>query len=263
MPERDRLPPYHSDAVASIVHPTHMTLIIAPSAIVGQWRNEIQRHAPSLRVCMYTGIKQLNVQITAKNISNNYDIMLTTYDVLRNEVAIARKPHERSMRRPPEQRRKYRRPLLVQLDFLRVIMDEAQMIGESVSAVSETASLIPRKFSFAVTSTPLKGQMSDVQGLLAFLRVEPFVDCGRTTLGNLMIDTKLFSSRESERDEANKKALPDFVLTLFFAPVVWVELGARTLKEHIEHELVIPEQKRLVVPVEFGPVERCAVKEQT
>lgn len=37
---------------------------------------------------------------------------------------------------------------------------------------------------------------------------------------------------------------------------VWRELGARTLKGQIQHELVIPEQQRFVVPVEFGPVEK-------
>lgn len=143
------------------------------------------------------GINQLHTNLTPDNVAEQYDIVLTTYDVLRREINIARKPHERALRRPRTDRPKYRRPLLIQLDFLRVIMDEAQMIGESASAVAETASLIPRKYSFAVTSTPLKGQVTDVQGLLAFLRVEPFVGSGnRATLQKLLKDCDMFTSCE-------------------------------------------------------------------
>lgn len=199
IPEREALPSYHSDALDSMVHPSHVTLIIAPSPILGQWRDEIARHAPSLRVCVYTGVKQFNAtSFDARTFSREHDVVLTTYDVLRREVAIARRPHARAMRRPADQRRTYRRPLLVQLEFLRVVMDEAQMIGETVSAVSETASLIPRRYSWAVTSTPLKGQVGDVQGLLAFLRVEPLVGGGapRSMLTNLLSDTKLFAKSE-------------------------------------------------------------------
>ena len=33
-------------------------------------------------------------------------------------------------------------------------------------------------------------------------------------------------------------------------------IGARTLKAQVDHELVIPEQDRFVVPVDFGAVEK-------
>lgn len=54
MPERNDSPSYHSSTVESTVVPTHMTLVIAPAAIIGQWDDEIERHTPSLRVLRYT-----------------------------------------------------------------------------------------------------------------------------------------------------------------------------------------------------------------
>lgn len=99
-----------------------------------------------------------------------------------------------------------------------------------VSLTSETVSLIPRKFSFAVTGTPLNTRIEDLQGLLRFLKVEP-VGSSRAHLFKLLAE------------------VPTFVR-------VCEQLGARTLKAHVEHELVIPDQRRFVVPVEFGAVEK-------
>lgn len=87
----------------------------------------------------------------------------------------------------------------MQIDFLRIIMDEAQMVGDSVSATSETASLISRKFSWAVTSTPLKSRLEDLQGLLAFLRVEPFSE-NRAALARLLEEKESFRRCELEAE---------------------------------------------------------------
>ncbi|KAM0786243.1 hypothetical protein ACM66B_007043 [Microbotryomycetes sp. NB124-2] len=229
-PQRSQMPTYYNPATDTEPQPTGMSLIIAPPTLTGQWQAEIARHAPSLRVLRYEGIKKLPAKTTIRDVASKYDIILTTYDVLRREVVLARKPHERALRSAPDSRPKYRRSLLVEIDFLRVIMDEAQMIGEGVNAMSETASLIPRKFSFAVTSTPLRSRIEDLQGILGFLRLNPFTHT-RHALGRLLRDPAAFRR-------------------------VCRELGARTMKAQVEHELVLPDQDRYVVPVEFSAVEK-------
>ncbi|KAI5481086.1 SNF4 family helicase/atpase [Pseudohyphozyma bogoriensis] len=228
-PERNLLPAYYSPLVDSEVQPAGLTLIIAPSAIVEQWATEIKKHAPGLRVLRYEAIKNIKEAWKPNFIAKQYDIILTTFDVLRREVVLARKPHQRALRSGPEGRHRYRRSLLVQFEFLRVIMDEAQMVGDTVSATSETASLIPRKYSFAVTGTPLKANINDLQGLLRFLKVEP-VGSYKASLQRLL------------------EEVPTFVR-------VCEQLAARTVKSQVQHELVIPNQHRYIVPVEFGPVE--------
>ncbi|KAK4700839.1 E3 ubiquitin-protein ligase SHPRH, partial [Phenoliferia sp. Uapishka_3] len=234
-PERNLLPVYYNADVDSSVKPTDLTLIIAPSAIVAQWASEIKKHAPGLRVLRYEARALVNTKAikdtwTPSYIAQNYNVVLTTFDVLRREVVLARKPHERALRSGREGRHRYRRSLLVQIDFLRVIMDEAQMVGDTVSLTSETASLIPRRYSFAVTGTPLKARVEDLQGLLRFLKVEP-VGSNRAYLMRLL------------------EEIPTFVR-------VCEQLGARTIKAQVEHELFIPAQHRFVVPVDFTAVEK-------
>ncbi|GAA5889557.1 hypothetical protein JCM5296_005984 [Sporobolomyces johnsonii] len=227
-PERRKLPSYFNPQTDAQVQPTGLTLIIAPAAIIGQWGTELTKLAPGLRVLRYDGIKSIKDSETAAYLAKSYDVVLTTYDVLRREVAIARKPHERSLRNKREIR--YRRSMLVEVDFFRVIMDEAQMVGDSIGPTSETASLIPRRFSWAVTSTPLRDKLDDLKPLLTFLRVEPIAS-RRVGLQRLLEEVGSFKR-------------------------LWNEIGARTLKSHVQHELFLPRQTRYLVPIDFTAVEK-------
>ncbi|GAA5826106.1 hypothetical protein JCM3770_003829 [Rhodotorula araucariae] len=226
--DRRKLPAYFNPVTDSEVQPSGLTLIIAPTAIVGQWQSEIARLAPGLRVLRYEGVKGIKVSHTAAYLAKRFDVVLTTFDVLRKEVAFARKPAQRGLRNKREIR--YRRSMLVELDFLRVLMDEAQMVGDAVGPTSETASLISRRFSWAVTSTPLRDRITDLRPLLTFLRVEPIAS-GRASLQRLLEETPSFQR-------------------------LWGEVGERTLKAQVQDELFLPKQMRFLVPIEFTAVER-------
>lgn len=140
---------------------------------------------------------------------------------------IATKPHSRSMRQP---NRGYERSFFIRYNFLRVVMDEVQLLGERTSKASLTCALIARKFSLAVSGTPLLHKIEDVQPLLRFLRMEP-LGTSRAALSRMLKDKELF-----ER-------------------VVGV-LGERTTKIAVQHEISLPTQSRYLVPVEFEAVER-------
>ncbi|SCZ87292.1 BZ3500_MvSof-1268-A1-R1_Chr2-2g04758 [Microbotryum saponariae] len=229
--ERNLLPHYHDPATETDVYPSSLSLIICPPVLTGQWVKELERHAPSLRVLRYEGINKVPVNKTVKDVIRSHDIILTTYDVLRREINVARKPHQRSLRSGPQGRPKYRRSLLVQIEFLRIILDEAQMLGDTALTASETAGLLPRLFSFAVTSTPLRARLDDLQGLLTFLKIDPFGPGS----------SKGYLARLLEEKETFK--------------TLWNEIGTRTMKAQVEKELVIPPQERFVVPCDFSAVE--------
>ncbi|SCV70192.1 BQ2448_1586 [Microbotryum intermedium] len=228
---RNVLPPFYNASTKTDVYPSSLTLIICPPVLTGQWVKELERHAPSLRVLRYDGINKVPVKQTVQDVIKSHEILLTTYDVLRREINVARKPHQRSLRSGPQGRPKYRRSLLVQIEFLRIILDEAQMLGDTATSASETAALLPRLFSFAVTSTPLKARLEDLQGLLTFLKIDPFgPGPSKGSLARLLEEQETFKT-------------------------LWNEVGARTLKAEIETELVIPPQERFVVPCDFSAVE--------
>ena len=133
------------------------TLIVSPSAIVYQWAQEIETHAPALRCYMYDGVDKLTPQqkrrmemndeyidpseymVTADELAS-YDIVLTTYDVLQREVSFAREDNGRARREP----RRYDRKTtpLVLVEFWRVCMDEAQMVESVTSTLAGKAHLV-------------------------------------------------------------------------------------------------------------------------
>lgn len=234
-PHRTSLPAYFDPDLIADIQPSDITLVIAPKAIVAQWQGEIQKHAPSLRVLMYEKVGKLKDNQTAKFIAKNYDIVLTTYDALSTEIHFARKPHERALRvrGAVNGRPRYRRSLLVELEYTRVILDEVQMVGQGATVSSELAALVNARNRFAVSSTPLKGgKIADVGGLLRFLRVDLGPD-RRTGLDRLLEERTVFDRLVST-------------------------MGVRTTKAEVAaDELVIPPQSRWCVPIEFGTVERA------
>jgi len=113
-----------------------------------QWIDELTRHAPSLKVLLYPGWKSLPTKQEKKqknkavvitdtndtNVSlfdnwpayiNDFDVCVTTYDTLRQDLTVARAAPSRPRRQTAEYMR-YKRPIspLVICEWYRVIMDE-------------------------------------------------------------------------------------------------------------------------------------------
>lgn len=125
-------------------------------------------------------------------------------------------------------------------------------VGDAYGPTSETASLISRRFSWAVTSTPLRDKIADIKPLLTFLRVEP-VASGTASIQRLLEETTSFKRRESATP---RSAVLENTLTFSRVRAVWNEIGERTLKSQVQHELFLPQQIRYMVPIEFTSVER-------
>ncbi|KAF2757096.1 hypothetical protein EJ05DRAFT_55747 [Pseudovirgaria hyperparasitica] len=208
------------------------TLIVTPSSLIQQWKSEINRHAPSLRVHEFKGTTTASHAPKARYAAAStetllkFDIVLTTYAVLRREVHFARPPPDRSTRHGTAKEARRRSPL-VEIHWWRVCLDEAQMVENGVSKAAEVARLIPRVNAWAVSGTPLRKNVQDLRGLLAFLRYEPY--CRHE---------KLFSGMERR------------VFRELFG-----RIALRHTKAGVRHELSLPPQKRVVITVPFTPVE--------
>lgn len=213
---------------ATEVVTANTTLIITPPSILEQWKNELARHAPSLNVLHYTGIKQSDEDgETIRNELLKQDVVITTYSVLASEIHYAQGPPKRSLR----QEKKYivRRSPLVMMRWWRVCLDEAQMIESGVSNAATVARLIPRVHGLAVSGTPLKKDIKDLHGLLIFLRYYPYSDprvWQRMVTGN-----------------------PDHLSQLVSQIVM------RHSKDAVREELGIPPQHRIVITVPFTAIE--------
>lgn len=141
---------------------TSATLIVAPSTLLDQWMSELRRHAPSLNVHYYPGLRRAAKLQTEKENSAEYlatqDIIVTTFDVLRADVWSAYDEPKRAMRNQKQYER-VKSPL-VQLSWWRVCIDEAQMVENWTTKAAQLARLIPRVNSWGITGTPVKDNIS-------------------------------------------------------------------------------------------------------
>jgi len=150
---------------------TSATLIIAPTTLLDQWLSELKRHAPSLRVLFYPGIRKLARLKDGNEISAKYlaeqDVVVTTYEVLRTEIWAAVDEPDRSMRNEKQYER-IKSPL-VQLSWWRVCIDEAQMVENWTNNAAKLARRIPRINAWGVTGTPVKDDIQKGKNSVSFI----------------------------------------------------------------------------------------------
>lgn len=131
---------------------------------------------------------------------NKFDVCITTYNILRLDLTVARAPLKRPRRQDVIYSNVERpRSPLVMCEWYRVIMDEVQMMGagklEYVPLVEylyhdsrqarEMVSLIPRLSSFAVSGTPAKSQVADLIRVLKYVSVMSLIVCISVNLGQV------------------------------------------------------------------------------
>ncbi|KAI0540999.1 SNF2 family N-terminal domain-containing protein [Xylaria digitata] len=224
-----------------VIHPTGATLVVTPDTLQNQWVAEFKKHAPSLSVMKYPGMKvwskdkafnteqQGTGRWANRFISKltNCDVVITTYNVLQTELHYAEVPPERSMRH--ERRHERHTSPLVEIGWWRICLDEAQQIDSGVSSTAKVACLIPRVNAWAVTGTPIKDDPNDLWGLLLFLRYEPFASCQfiwkallnshKSLFGSLFSRIALRHSKRAVRDELNLPSQRRYVMTMPFTAI--------------------------------------------
>lgn len=158
-----------------------------------------------------------------------YDVVITTYQTLGEDLAVANPAPLRSRRSTAKYNLEERpRSPLVMCEWWRVIMDEVQLHGDQ-SAASNMVSLIPRKLSLAMSGTPARSDIKDLMGSLRFLRVP----IGDSTMWHRLMQPANASSFHG----------------LFQA------ISVRTTKAEVAGEFNLPRQKRFVFPIQLSDIE--------
>ena len=142
------------------------TLIITPLSLLGQWANECRVRAPSLRVYIYHGDDDTLRPVSHRHIAYEYDVVLTTYDVLREDLSQKRTRMGKATLQP---RRK-----LHSIRWWRVVLDESQRLANPTAAIVDTCTKLHREHSWLMSGTPAGRVVEDLQGQCVFLRIEPW-----------------------------------------------------------------------------------------
>ena len=121
---------------------TPTSLIVMPTSLIHNWQEEIRKFTPQLSFYKFTGMNRTREpeELYA------YDIILTTYGIVRNDYG-----------------------LLKQIHFHYLILDESQYIKNPSSKIYNAVNELNSKHKFVLTGTPIENSLSDLWAQLNFL----------------------------------------------------------------------------------------------
>jgi SNF2 family DNA or RNA helicase len=125
------------------------SIIVMPASLVHNWYNELQKFAPGLKVLKYIGIGRQ----TDTCDFNQYNVVLTTYGVVRNEYAE-----------------------LSGYEFLYIILDESQSIKNPESKIFQAVTELKSKHRMVLTGTPIENSLTDLWSQMEFINPGLFGD---------------------------------------------------------------------------------------
>ena len=117
------------------------TLVVCPMSVVGNWQREAERFAPTLSVHIHHGDDRLGAAKLAE-----HDLVITTYGVVARDLAT-----------------------LSEVDWDRVVLDEAQYVKNSSSVQARAVRALPARHRVALTGTPVENRLAELWSVLDFL----------------------------------------------------------------------------------------------
>ncbi|HSS08517.1 MAG TPA: DEAD/DEAH box helicase [Acidimicrobiales bacterium] len=117
-------------------------LVITPPAVLGNWAAEAARFTPDLRVVTHHGPTRARPEELAA-VAAEADVVLTTYGTALRDV-----------------------DAMAEVDWARVIIDEAQTIKNPTSDVAQGLRRIPARSRLALTGTPIENGLGDLWAIL-------------------------------------------------------------------------------------------------
>ncbi len=121
-----------------------LSLIITPTSVIYNWKNEFEKFAPSLKVGIIHG--SLKERSNILDNYNDYDVLLTTYGTLRRDLNLYEDKN---------------------FDFC--IIDEGQNIKNKSSKISEAVKSIKANCKIALTGTPIENNLIELWSIFDFI----------------------------------------------------------------------------------------------
>ena len=158
------------------------SLIVVPASLIYNWENEIRKFTPDLRFFTYRGNQR------RKNVSyfKDYDIVLTSYHILRQDIEI-----------------------FSRFRFNYVILDESQVIKNPSSMIFRAVSMLNSDYRLVLTGTPIENSLSDLWTQLNF--VNPGL------LGTLVFFKREYARpvekmKDSRKEDQLRKIIKPFIM---------------------------------------------------
>ncbi len=174
------------------------SLVVTPTSLVYNWKDEFENFAPDLKVLIMHGDKAQRME--ALETIDEYDIVLTTYATLRNDFDYYKDRY---------------------FDYM--IIDEAQNIKNPNALNTETVKNINAKVKFALTGTPIENNLVELWSIFDYL------------MPGYLFNQKAFESKfvgaKKENLKELKKMINPFILRRLKRDVL-TELPDKIEKKH-------------------------------
>ena len=155
------------------------SLIVTPTSLIYNWKEEFENFAPSLNVGVIHGSKSARNKILDNK--EDYDVLLTTYGTIKNDIEF------------------YKNKIF---DYF--IIDEAQNIKNPKAQNTKIIKEINAKVKFALTGTPIENSLIELWSIFDFI------------MPGYLFDEKKFKKRfvnKSEKEiEELKSLIKPFIL---------------------------------------------------
>ncbi|MEG2789573.1 MAG: SNF2 helicase associated domain-containing protein, partial [Romboutsia sp.] len=174
------------------------SIVVAPTSLIYNWKNEFETFAPNLNVVVLHGNKNERKELL-KTIEDK-DVILTTYTILKNDFKD-----------------------LEDIVFDYCIIDEAQNIKNPYSQNSEAVKQVKANVKFALTGTPIENNLLELWSIFDFIMPgylyskskfqEKFVK-SHDNMRDLKKQIQPFMLRRMKKEVLSQ--LPDKIETKFF-----------------------------------------------
>jgi SNF2 family DNA or RNA helicase len=121
-------------------------LLVCPVSVLGNWRRELQRFSPELKVALHHGKFRPREPEAFAAMTEEHAIVLTSFNLLQRD-----------------------QDLLLSRVWDGVVLDEAQNIKNPATRQSKAARSLRGKFRIALTGTPLENRPLDLWSIMDFL----------------------------------------------------------------------------------------------
>lgn len=161
------------------------SLVVMPASLIFNWVNEKNRFAPSLRHLLYAGDKRVSAAASVSTF-NRYDLIFTTYGLLRNDVEILKKYH-----------------------FECVVLEESQYVKNASSMAYKAIMELDAAHFFCMSGTPIENSLEDLWSQMNL--------ANRGVLGSMESFRKIYVNPivkhgSEERAEKVKRFIKPFLL---------------------------------------------------
>ena len=122
------------------------TLLICPTSIVGNWKRELEKFSPSVRVLIHHGSDRISKAAEFAKAAKNCDVVISTYSLIQRDV-----------------------DLLSAIEWCTVALDEAQNVKNHWTKQAQAVRRLKSDHRVALTGTPIENRLSELWSIMDFL----------------------------------------------------------------------------------------------